>query len=260
MKRRTFIGVGMGCAVPLLAGAGLVSKGGLLASGGAAREPRGAPDRIWDHIASEAWRTSQEAQGIMGARGEHVRRLASQLDLFAVSLDARSISHDLDDELSRRLREEGRESVAADIIQRHREFTGGRRASRGGFERQLDPAALADCLDRLNARGAVPSLRSKRGALERGAMRLDRDARDSGGQVRQVTAAGQKPGDDFLPPGYPDSPTSLGLCASLEFLMLEFAVLETLLTIMGIIPAAIAAGAVNNLCEVLWFMFCRKAE
>jgi hypothetical protein len=249
--RRMFLGVGVGCALPLIVAPGLVKASGALQSG----QDAAAADPIWDHIASEAWRTCQEAQGPMGVRGEHVRRLASQIDLFAVHLRGRGLDRRVDDDIRRMLREQGRESAALEVIERHGQGFGPDRPGHRGRSAAADPARVAACLDLLASRGSSRSLRSRRAALDRLGLQLDREMAASHGRVVSAVATGQKPGDDFL--GYPEQPPP-NLCEMLEFLIVATVVLGVVLSSAGIAPGSVAAQWLNAACEALYFAFCMQ--
>jgi hypothetical protein len=139
--RRTFLGVGIGCALPLLGGVGLVRMGELAAAVPATDRV----DPVWEHIAAEAWRTGQEAQGPLGVRGEHVRRLASLVDLYAVHLRGRRLDLSLDDEARRLVRERGREGAAFAIVEEHRGHAERFRPLPRRVPEPLDPVRVAAC-------------------------------------------------------------------------------------------------------------------
>jgi hypothetical protein len=226
--RRTFLGVGLGCAVPLIVGTGL-GRAGILP----VRQDGGGSDAVWGHIASEAWRASREMQGPLGPRDD--RRL--------------------DEEVRRLVRERGRDAAAREVVSRCQDDPGIPRLGRG---RAMTPDAvrMATCLDELVARGCARSLRSRRASLEQLAAVLDRTAIATPGRV--VPAAGQKPGDDIG--GYPEVPPGPGFCDMLACLIVEFDLLAVFLPMLGIPPAGIAAAQMGAVCELLWFAFCREKE
>jgi hypothetical protein len=243
--------VGLGCALPLIVAPGLAKASGILR---AAQDADADP--VWDHIAAEAWRTWQEARGPMGARGEHVRRLASQIDLLAVHLQGGGLDRRVDDEVRRMVRERGREAAAFELIDRH-----GKGAvplgplPQGAAQRAADPARLATCLDHVSSRGIAASLRARRAALDRLGLQLEREMAASAGRFQPVAATLQKPGDDFL--GYPEEAPP-NLCEVLEFMILGSLVAGVVLGSMGVAPGAAAAGWINALSETLYFAFCRQ--
>jgi hypothetical protein len=252
--RRTFLGVGIGCALPLIAGTGLMRVGGVLASG----QDVSASDPVWEHIASEAWRACQEVQGPFGVRGEHVRRLASQTDLFAVHLRGRGLDQAVDDEVERLLRERGREGAALEILDHYHDPLGiARRVPHRGTGHQPDPASVAACLDRLRARGTVTTLRARRGALERAAARLDRQIASGTVRLQPAMMDGQKPGDDFQ--GLPDPQlTPEDLCRMLDDIVAACTVLMAALELAKQGQAAVAIGAIQALAVALIVVCCRS--
>jgi hypothetical protein len=190
--RRTFLGVGLGCAVPLVAGLGPVMGGRLVHEA----QEAVAPDSVFEHLAAEVWRTGHEVHLANGVRGEHLRRLAGHLDMFAVHLRARKDDELLDEGIRRAVREHGREA----LVQRVSQLYQGDAAEWGaplGRVRRLDPPVTARVVEHMQARGAVATLRAHRGALEKLARTLDatRTVCDS---TTATLASGQKPGDDFL--------------------------------------------------------------
>jgi hypothetical protein len=250
--RRTFLGVGIGCALPLIVGPGLVGASGLLQPGQGAD----AADPIWDHIASEAWRTCQEVQGPMGVRGEHLRRLGSQIDLFAVHLGGCGFDRKVDDEIGRLVRERGREGAAFEILDHHRGTPAvSRFVPRRRPKPDLDPEKVALCLDEMRGRGVVKTLRLRRGALERAAARLDRQIASTTGRALPASMVGQKPGDDF--PGLPEPQlTPEDICDMLRALVVACTVAMAMFTIAGQLEVLPAIQALQALAEVLIFTYC----
>jgi hypothetical protein len=246
--RRAFLAMGVGCALPLAVGAGIVKAGGLARP----LQDGAAPDPIWDYIAAEASRLAEEVRGPLGVRGEHLRRLAAQLDLAVVHLRGRGEDRQVDDEVRRLLRERGRYAAALDVIDARR--TGARRPDRRPV-RSLEPDVekMARRLEHLGSKGTVKSLRAHRAPLERLAAQLDRELAERTG--RPVTVR-QKPGDDFG--GFPPPPPPLGFCESLEIMILDMMTMAFLLGTLGFPPGVVAADGLGLLFEALWFFFCRK--
>jgi hypothetical protein len=234
-NRRSFLGAGLGCAVPLAVGLGSSSGERLL--GGAQGDE--ADDPVFGHLADQAWRTAQEVQ-VAGLRGEHLRRIADQLDIFAVHLRGRGGDRAMDDEVQRRVRERGRDGVVADVLDRCRE----RAAPSAGPRRTslIDEKTAGMAVDHVAARGSVKALRSHRTSLEKLAVLLDRSRPHDGGRVLPVH---QKPGDDFL--GYPDVP-SADWCDLLRCLTTE---VELLAMVAQFTPFASAARALSAFAVLL---------
>jgi hypothetical protein len=195
--RRKFLGIGLGCAVPLVAGIGPTMGGGRVLH---EFQETVAPDAVFEHLAGEVWRIGHEMHGVNMVRGEHVRRLAGHLDVFAVHLRARRDDEQLDAEIRRAVSEHGREALAERTVLRYREDGADWRPPFGP-DRRLDPAAALRVVDQVHARGAVAVLRAHRAAMERFARSLD-GARTVCGAAPVTLAAGQKPGDDIM--GYGD--------------------------------------------------------
>ncbi len=250
--RRTFLGVGIGCAAPILFGNGILGATSLLASSRAA----GATDPVWDHIASEAWGICRAVHGSRGASGEHVRRLASGIDLFAVHLRGSGVEPLIDGDVRQRVREQGRESVALELVSRYRDAIE-RRAGAAGHAAGLvpEPGRVSRCLDELVSVGMVKSLRSRRPSLEREAARLDRDMLARSGMARPANLPGQKPGDDFL--GYPEVPPP-DLCELLQFIVVACTVATAVLAAAGQLEALPAIQGLQAACEALLFACCQN--
>jgi hypothetical protein len=251
--RRAFLGAGIGCALPLVAGTGFVRAGGFLQAGAGGADS----DPVWEHIAAECWRTCQEIQGPLGPRGEHVRRLASQVDLFAAHLRGCGLDRHVDDEVRRIVRERGRDAAAFEIVDHHRATIGhSRRVPRRGPDPDIDPAKVAACLDAVLVQGTARVWRSRRAALDAAAARLDGELATAAGRVRPVSLVGQKPGDDF--PGLPDpQSTPEVLCNMFQDIVVGCTVLMVVLTFAGQLEALPAIQALQAAAEVLALGFCR---
>ncbi len=249
-SRRAFLGVGVGCAVPVLLGSAL---GGARSLSSAVRD-RSRADPVWGHLAAEAARTWREVRGPHGVRGEHVRRLASQIDLFAVHLQELGDDRRVDEEVRALVEARGREGAAVEIFAHYRglaDSSGSDAPSLGASA--PDIARLATCFEDLVSQGSARGLRARRAALEGLASHLDRLA--APGAVTVVKAAArQKPGDDFL--GYPEVPPTGNACDMLQFLVLTFMVLSVFLPVFGLVEAAVPAQIMGALCEVVQTVYC----
>jgi len=247
-SRRTFLGATLGCALPVVAGAGILKAHGVVATS----QGRTMTDPVWEHLESEAWRTYREVKGPFGVTGEHVRRIGSHLDLFAVHLRGSGFDGALDGEVRQLLAERGSEGAALALIDRLGDASV---TARTAQRASLDPAKVAASLDRLAAKGAVPTIREWRPGLERAAAMLDRQRQDAAGRLRTAAASTQKPGDDFQ--GLPDPPlTPENLCHMLEGLIVGCNILVAVLALAGVtaevaaaLEAVVAAlGAVEYFC------------
>lgn len=196
--RRTFLGIGVGCALPLLVGGALrtVDAGTLLST----NQPPN--DHVFEHVQRELLAACQSAKGPAGIRGEHVRTVAVNLDLVGMHLHRTGHAARADRAFEARIRERGRGSVLQDLDAMWSEARNAITTRHGlAHVADLDPAVSLGAMDEVTAKGVVRTLRAPRVHLSRLAAWMDRP----GGQVcpypRMVTV-GQKPGDDFL--GYPE--------------------------------------------------------
>ncbi len=217
--RRAFLRVGAGCAMPLLAG-------GVLASRGLARAEEGtvpgapvgqdAVDPVLAHVEQELARTYHAMRGPTGVRGEHVRTIAANLDLVAACLESSRAAPRAEAAIRRRLGEHGLDATARD--------------GRAAYDRLLDDLArqhgiapgrppeiarLSAALDTIGADGLRLKLHGHRTRLNRLAAEIDRAGAMPDAKANPLLVR-QKPGDDFM--GYPEIPPRAGMTAC-EFLM-----------------------------------------
>ena len=260
--RRAFLRVGAGCAVPLLAGGVLASRGlaGTAETAGADSIDQDAVDPMLAHVEQELARTYHAMRGPAGVRGEHVRSLAANLDLIGVCLRARSDDTRADAAFRRTLEDRGRDAAAQECVAAFNGLAADLSQQYGivphGARRV---AQMADALDSVAAKGLVTPMQGHRAALNRLAASLDR-AEAMRGMTAKRLAVRQKPGDDFL--GYPPwSPSDhLTLCDVLRAQQYYLEVMAAILAIIsaGAAPAVLALAAL--LYEGLMMVLCRKDE
>jgi hypothetical protein len=190
-ERRTFLGMGVGCAAPFLLGAIPGGQGILLA---APQGGRSTTDQICEHAARELLRVHGAMRGSSGVRGEHLRSIGANLDLATACV----LSHegDVDGLIRARVRERGEQAVLTDVLSRHREVAALVQQRGLTLRAELDAGRASYVFSRLVEDGVGDSLRAGRLLLNRLANRLDRTEGDRPGVV--MAALRQKPGDDFL--------------------------------------------------------------
>jgi hypothetical protein len=244
--RRACLRMGAGCAVPLLAGE--------LSGVAGSREPQAAEqewsDPVLDHIRQELVRTYRGVRSAAGARGEHVRALAVNLDLMGAYLQSRKHGERADAALRRRVEEKGREAAAQELMAAYGDVTVEIGLQYGVASRaSRDVHGACAALDTVTAHGVMASLRGPKAALYRLAALLDRSDPTYGGKARLLVVR-QKPGDDFL--GYPPIPFhDMTWC---EFLTNLVRAVETTAAILGVLGFGPAAGGLAVAVEVLELM------
>lgn len=252
-NRRTFLGLGVGCAVPLLIG------GTMGDASPAVARTSGQPsaDPVMDHINRELMRVYREMRGAASIRGEHVRTLAGHLDLLGAHLHGRKDDGRVDAAIRRRLREKGREATAQELVAGYGDLAAGLSAQYGmvwhGIPDQIGAGAA---LDVLAAQGIVATLRGHRVGLHGLAAAIDRAAAARGaGPV--VIALRQKPGDDFL--GYPQPPDpGMTWC---DFVELALRCLELEAGVLAVLGFGALGGALALAAEALdlvRYVVCRQ--
>jgi hypothetical protein len=247
--RRGFLRAGAACAMPLLAGGVLTSRGmpGGVETGAGPAE-RDASDPVLTHVQQELARTCHAVRGPAGIRGEHVRALAANLDLIGVCLQSAGSAPRADAALRRRIEEKGREATAEECLAAFDDLAVEMNLQFGViFHPGRDPSRAAAAIDSVAAWGSVSTVRGHRAALHRLAASIDRADLMRGGTARPLAVC-QKPGDDFL--GYPPGSAldGLTLCQHLE--ALQWA-LEVLAAFLALMTSGAAAGALALAAIVL---------
>jgi hypothetical protein len=244
--RRTFLRMGAGCAVPLLAGEWSTGAGSRSAQ---PQEPAWS-DPVLEHIRQELVRTYRGVRGAASARGEHVRTLAVNLDLMGAYLQSRQHGERADAALRRRVEEKGREATAQELMAAYGDV-----AVEIGVQYDLASRAARDvhgacvALDAVSTHGIMAFLRGPKAALYKLASRLDR-ADPAYGAKANLLLVRQKPGDDFL--GYPPIPFhDVTWC---EFLTNLVRAVQTTAAILGVLGFGPAAGGLAVAVEVLELM------
>ncbi len=245
IARRQFLSAGAACAVPIFAGTsfGRAEWGWPMA----AQSQPSETDPVIDHVARELVRVCRAMQGVEGVKGEHVRTLASNLDLVA----AHGLQAGLDPKLAAALNEgvgrSGREGFAQDLMMRHVEAIASISERYGLKSRsQLDLGRMAEAIDLAGRQDFTPVFeRAARGLARLGA-EFDRGRL---AQVRVVRVGEQKPCDE-LGGCWTDVPP-MG-CAELRLLM-HFMALTCGIT--GIMGAGLYAGIFGLLAEILAILY-----
>jgi hypothetical protein len=259
--RRAFLRVGAGCAVPLLAG-GMVASRGLAGSAEAAAPGstgQDAVDPVLAHIEQELARTYHAMRGPAGIRGEHVRSLAANLELVGVCLESNRAAARAEAAIRRHLAERGREATVQDSLAAYDRLFDDLALQHGiAPGRPPDAAQLAAALDTVAAKGLRLNLRGHKARLSRLATEVDRAGamRDAHASPRLVR---QKPGDDFpslseiMRPG-----AGMTLCEFLAWLEAYLDLVAVALALGGLeLPAGILA-MLGVLIGALQLQPCKK--
>jgi len=235
--RRAFLRVGAGCAVPLLAGGVLATRGMARAEETAAPGPieQDAVDPVLAHVEQELSRTYHAMRGPTGVRGEHVRTIAANLDLVGACFESGRAAARPDTAIRRRLAEHGRDATVRDGLAAYDRLLEELALQHGIVPgRPLDAARLAAALDTVAADGCRLQIGGHRARLHRLAAEID-SARAKRAAIAHPRLLRQKPGDDFM--GYPEIPPGNGT-SMCEFLLL----LEAYL---GLVAVAFALGGLE---------------
>jgi hypothetical protein len=248
--RRAFLRVGAGCALPLVAGGALASRGLARSAEAAAPGPTGqdAVDPVLAHIEQELARTYHAMRGPAGVRGEHVRSLAANLELVGVCLQARKDDVRAEAAIRRRIEDKGRDETAQECLAALDDLSADIAVQHGIVRRTTcEPARVAAALDAVAAKGLTFNVRGHKAVLNRLAAAIDREEMMRGGKAVPLVVR-QKPGDDFL--GYPELSVLNGmtLCDQLE--AMQFA-LSFLAAFLAIVTEGAAAGVLALIAILL---------
>jgi len=215
--RRAFLRVGAGCAVPMLAGGVLATRGLARAEETAAPGPieQDEVDPVLAHVEQELSGTYHAMRGPTGVRGEHVRTIAANLDLVGACLKSGRAVARVEAAIRRRLAEHGRDATVQDGLAAYDRMLEDLALQHGiAPGRPPEAGRLAAVLDTVAADGLRLEIRGHRARLHRLAAEIDRAK-----ATREATAnpllIRQKPGDDFM--GYPEIPPGDGITVC-EFL------------------------------------------
>jgi len=250
--RRRFLRLGLGCAVPLAFG-GVVRAAG---EGLPEVAAQAAGDPVLEHVGQELLRVYHVMRGPVGIKGEHVRVLATNLDLLGAHLNERKLGARADSALRRRLHERGPEAVARDLGPKWSDLRTALGAQYGVAPvADLETTRSAAVMGGLAAQGVVASLRGARAPLFRLAAGFDRPAPRPGSRPVLVSA-GQKPGDDFL--GYPEPPQPFASwCEALTALLDSIQLTAAVLVMVGAPEAAAALCITGAVLQELKDALCR---
>jgi hypothetical protein len=239
--RRSFLRVGAGCALPLLAGGMVTGRGTAEAAEASQRlTERDSTDPVPTHVQRELARTYHAMRGPAGIRGEHVRSLAANLDLLGAWLRSRNDDARADAALRKRIEENGREATAQECLAAYGEIAAEVHLQYGVAPRAgRDMSRAAEALDSVAAQGVFSAVRGHRAALNTLAAIVDRAETVRAAKPTRLMVH-QKPGDDFL--GYPPGSVldGLTLCQHLQALQWS---LELLAAVLALVTGGAAAGA-----------------
>ena len=160
--RRAFLRVGAGCAVPLVAGGVLASRGLAGSAEAAAPGPTGqdAVGPVLAHIEQELARTYHAMRGPAGVRGEHVRSLAANLELVGVCVQARKDDVRAEAAIRRRIEDRGRDGMVQECLAALDDLSADIAVQHGIVRRTTcEPARIAAALDAVAAKGLTFNVR-----------------------------------------------------------------------------------------------------
>lgn len=259
--RRAFLRVGAGCAMPLLAGGVLASQGPARAEETAAPGPivgQDAVDPVLAHVEQELARTYHAMRGPTGVRGEHVRTIATNLDLVAACLESGRAAARAEAAIRRRLAEHGREATVRDGLAAYDRLLDDLALQHGVAPgRPPEAARLAVVLDRVAADGLRLEIHGHRARLNRLATEIDR-----AGAMRDAKASPllvrQKPGDDIG--GYPEIPrvADMTLCEFLAWLEAYLELVAVAFALSGLEVPAGVLGLLGILVSVIQIQPCKN--
>lgn len=248
-ERRTFLGVGIGCAAPLLIGSVAGASEAMLAE----RPGIGGTDHVCEHAARELLRVHAALKGPQGVRGEHLRAIGGNLELMAACVA--SHAQDVDGELRARVHERGEQAVLAELRSRRHEIVA--LSEKHGIA--LRPYSDADQASRgfsaLVEDGVGDALRGGRLVLNRLGNRLDREGR---GALVMPAALGQKPGDD-IGGSWNNGAWSGDLvfnCGQLDMLGIWLQLAAAILCVAGQEPEAAIVALIAAIVQALSAMVC----
>lgn len=252
--RRTFLSLGLGCAVPLLVGGGVLDATGTLADW----ERPASADPVMDHISRELMRAYNEMRGPAGVRGEHVRTLAANLDLLGAHLEGRGDDRRLDAVLRRRIRENGREGTVQELSARYADLVVGLSLQHGVVSRvETDDQRSLAALDSLVTHGVVGRLRGSNSGLRQLAANIDRAKAVQHAKPVAVVLR-QKPGDDFL--GYPPPDGNMNWCTFMAAMVDGLGMIAAVLGVTGLGPAAGMVGMAAGTLLIVKDALCQQAD
>jgi hypothetical protein len=245
-ERRTFLGVGIGCAAPLLIGSVAGASGAVLA----ARPGIGGTEHVCEHAARELLRVHAALRGPQGVRGEHVRAIGTNLELMAACVA--SHGRDIDGELRARVHDRGEQAVLAELQSRRGEVVALAEKHGIAFRPCTDADQASRALSALVEDGVADTLRGGRLVLNRLGNRLDRQAR---GVV--PAALRQKPGDDI---GGAWSPTNFHdavfNCGQLDMLGVWLGLAAGILAVAGQEGEAAIVALIAAIVQAMSAMVC----
>jgi hypothetical protein len=255
--RRAFLRMGAACAVPLFVGGPPRDASGAVARSLPHSLKQTAFDPVLDHIRRELVRTYHGMLGPGGIRGEHVRGLSANLELFGVCLQSRAGAARADDALRQRIEEKGREATAQECLRAYDDLAVEINLQYGVVSRaDHDVSRAAAALDSVAAQGVVSTVRGHRAALNRLAAALDR-AEAMRGAKSKALAVRQKPGDDFMGYSVGSALDALTLCQHMEALSGAVGMLAAFLALLGDGPAAAALALAVEVLALLKSIPCR---
>ena len=242
--RRAFLRAGAGCALPLLAGSVLATRGVTTRATGippARPIPQDAVDPVLAHIEQELVRVYHAMRGPSGVRGEHVRAIATNLELTATCLESHPAAARAEAAIRRQVAANGRDGAVRAGLMAHDQLVADLGLQFGIAPTPApDAARLAEAIDRIVAGGLRLGLRGHRARLNRLAAMIDRDEASRAAKASPLNVR-QKPGDDFL--GFPEQPSAfdrLSPCEALKWLSAYFEILAVILGMAGLeLPAGI---------------------
>lgn len=253
-SRRVFLGVGLGCAAPLLLRTPWLDAAGVAL----ARPPQGpGEDAILERLRIEAlgnYRRARETASATGrVTGEQLRGIAAHAGLLQAWLSAKEADTRLDEALRGRVQREGRDATTLALTQRYGQVREQFAAKHGlDLPQPPDFAAASIAVDVLRRKGVKHTTALLARWVRWEARRADRAAGATQPTQRPASVM-QKPGDDFG--GYPD-PNFNFTCQDASIMVHILALCAALAMVSGLPQAAEILGLLVAAVELALSAAC----
>ena len=254
-SRRTFLGVGLGCAAPVLLGTSLAEAASRVLPALTARPPA---DPVLEHLRQQAlgqYRHAHDAVEATGrVPGEQLRATAANIGLLRAYAHAHRHDVAADAMLRERRRRDGREATTAAVLERYAIIRRDMEEREGILlPEEPDTARAGLALDALAGAGCARVA----GLAGRWAAWQARRADAAGLAFARPAALGQKAGEDFY--GWPMDETAPDLgCGDLQILLDEVLLAGVIMAFIDP-PLALAIEAIGAVLMLIKDIACRRA-
>lgn len=252
-SRRTFIGVGLGCAAPLLLGTPLAEAASSVFTGQTGAKSN---DPVLAHLRREALQAYRRARASVDETGripgEHLRALGANIGLAQAYLAGKGDDVRADESLRLRVGRDGRDAVVLKLTDGYRGLRENLKAQdRVILPAEPDFASAGAALDFLQQAGVRRTTRLLRQWALHQAARADRA---DGRMTRIPVVLGQKPGDDFL--GYSEAEIDDITCHDVSLMVDSIMLAAALFVITGQIALAELFGVVGASAQLAMDITC----